>query len=394
MRLRWYNEIEKGGIYRMNSAEKTVIKIEQLKFDKLNPRLPKILLGISDEKVIIDYMLKNGNILELMRSIAEMGYSEAEPLLVVKDEKDNKYLVVEGNRRLTAVKLLNNPQLAKVRIPSVTEIVSEANTIPDAIPAILYSSRESILDYLGYRHITGVKEWGALEKAKYLDQLYQTHCTAENRSDIYTKLAKMIGSRSDYVRKLHQAFKLYNIANEQAYYGADISEEQISFSWLTTAIGYNEIAHFINITDDMKQINQDNFEKVFLWLFDPQKKVIAESREISRLAKIIAQDKSLKKLENGSSIEEAILYTSHPSEAFIEMLKEARKSLRQAKDAIEQLSEEPSGARDILEETAKIIKTIVGGLDSNFLKEKIEISESISKENFEKFVEAYMKLKE
>ena len=124
----------------MNSAEKTVIKIEQLKFDKLNPRLPKRLLGISDEKVIIDYMLKNGNILELMRSIAEMGYSEAEPLLVVKDEKDNKYLVVEGNRRLTAVKLLNNPQLAKVRIPSVTEIVSEANTIPDAIPAILYSS--------------------------------------------------------------------------------------------------------------------------------------------------------------------------------------------------------------------------------------------------------------
>ena len=183
----------------MNSAEKTVIKIEQLKFDKLNPRLPKRLLGISDEKVIIDYMLKNGNILELMRSIAEMGYSEAEPLLVVKDEKDNKYLVVEGNRRLTAVKLLNNPQLAKVRIPSVTEIVSEANTIPDAIPAILYSSRESILDYLGYRHITGVKEWGALEKAKYLDQLYQTHCTAENRSDIYTKLAKMIGSRCDHL---------------------------------------------------------------------------------------------------------------------------------------------------------------------------------------------------
>ena len=76
------------------------------------------------------------------------------------------------------------------------------------------------------------------------------------------------------------------------------------------------------------------------------------------------------------------------------MLKEARKSLRQAKDAIEQLSEEPSGARDILEETAKIIKTIVGGLDSNFLKEKIEISQSISKENFEEFVKAYMKLKE
>lgn len=32
-----------------------------------------------------------------------------------------------------------------------------------------------------------------------IDQLYQVHCNAENKSYIYTKLAKMIGSKSDYV---------------------------------------------------------------------------------------------------------------------------------------------------------------------------------------------------
>lgn len=370
----------------MTNVEKGIVNIEYLKFDKLNPRLPKRLQGITDDAKVIDYMVKNGNILELMKSIAETGYSEAEPLLVVLDNSDNKYIVVEGNRRLTAVKLLNNPKLAKVRMASIDEIVKEAVSIPEEIPVIIYSSRELILDYLGYRHITGVKDWGALEKARYLDQLYHVHCNDENRSYIYKKLAKMIGSKSDYVSKLHQALKLYNLANDEAYYGADITEEEISFSWITTAIGYSEIANFLNITEDIAQINQENYKKLFLWMFDRKKRVIGDSREISKLASIVAQDTSLKKLETGSTVDEAILYTSVPSEVFLEMLKNARKSLRQAKDAIEQLSEEPSGSRDILDEITKIVKTIVGGLDTNFSEEETDILRGISRDQLKALV--------
>ena len=62
MRLRWYNEIEKGGIYRMNSAEKTVIKIEQLKFDKLNPRLPKRLLVLCQDLVQVKMSFSHSNL--------------------------------------------------------------------------------------------------------------------------------------------------------------------------------------------------------------------------------------------------------------------------------------------------------------------------------------------
>lgn len=370
----------------MTNVEKGIVNIEYLKFDKLNSRLPKRLQGITDDAKVIDYMVKNGNILELMKSIAETGYSEAEPLLVVLDNSDNKYIVVEGNRRLTAVKLLNNPKLAKVRMASIDEIVKEAVSIPEEIPVIIYSSRELILDYLGYRHITGVKDWGALEKARYLDQLYHVHCNDENRSYIYKKLAKMIGSKSDYVSKLHQALKLYNLANDEAYYGADITEEEISFSWITTAIGYSEIANFLNITEDIAQINQENYKKLFLWMFDRKKRVIGDSREISKLASIVAQDTSLKKLETGSTVDEAILYTSVPSEVFLEMLKNARKSLRQAKDAIEQLSEEPSGSRDILDEITKIVKTIVGGLDTNFSEEETDILKGISRDQLKALV--------
>ena len=98
----------------MSITSKEIVNIQQLKFDKLNPRLPKRLQGITDEAKIIDYMLKNGNILELMKSIAETGYSEAEPFLVIQDAEDKKYVVVEGNRRNDQTKIkskFQNPNI-------------------------------------------------------------------------------------------------------------------------------------------------------------------------------------------------------------------------------------------------------------------------------------------
>lgn len=366
----------------MSVVESKVVECDQLKFDKENPRLPKRLQGVSEEILVIDYMIRNGNILELMKSIAETGYSSAEPLLVVEDKKDDKFIVVEGNRRLTAVKLLRNSKLAKLRVKSITEIVDNAKYIPDEIPVLVYKSREEILDYLGYRHITGVKEWGALEKARYLDQLYILHYTDENKHEIYAKLAKMIGSRSDYVFKLHQALRLYNKANDDAYYGAQINEEEISFSWLTTALGYKEIMNFLNIQDDdsgeLKDLNVGNFEKIFLWMFDPQKKIIGDSRQISKLASVVAQPKALAQLERGNTIEEAVLYTSAPSDTFIEMLEMSKQYLKRAKDAIEQLNENPTGSKELLNDISKLAKTISGGLISNFSDE--ESAEELTEE--------------
>lgn len=372
----------------MPISKKEKINIVQLKFDKFNPRLPQKLIGNDEDAIIIDYMLKSGNILELMKSIAETGYSEAEPLLVVNDVTDHKYIVVEGNRRLTAIKLLNNPEMAKVRIESIREIVSEAKNIPSEVPVIIYDRREDILDYLGYRHITGVKDWGALEKARYLEQLYIAHNGEHNKDTIYSKLAKMIGSRANYVYKLHQALKLYDKANDAAYYGANISEEQISFSWLTTALGYKGILDFLGLDDIQKDViqnlNEENYKKLFLWMFDPQTKIIGDSRQISELASIVAQPIALAKLESGSSVDEAVLYTETPVKAFIEMLQNAKKYLKQARDAIEQLNEEPSGARELLKENEKIIKTIRGGLDNNFSKnEEVNPISQLSQEQIQ-----------
>ena len=208
-----------------------------------------------------------------------------------------------------------------------------------------------------------------------MDQLYRIHIVDTEPDKIYSKLAKMIGSRADYVSKLHTALKLYEKANDNAYYGADIKEEDISFSWLTTALGYSGIMNFIGLssmplTTTLEGLNEENYKKIFTWMFFPGKTVIKESRQISELAKITESVVALERLENGSSIDEALLYTSAPSEAFIEMLKKAKQQLKQAKEAIEQLSEEPIEAKGLLEDIDKLLRTISGALKENFSKEE------------------------
>lgn len=379
----------------MPIGEKRNIKVNKLLFDSNNPRVPQELQGNKKEEKIIEYMVKFGNVTELMLSIAEIGYSDAEPLLVVNSGSE-KYVVVEGNRRLAALKLLNDSSLTDLRIKAIKEIIDNASVeIPKEVPCIVYKNREDILDYLGYRHITGVKDWGALEKARYLDQLYNTHIEVE-KGGIYQKLAKMIGSRSDYVRKLHMALKLYELANNEAYYGMNVKDSDINFSWITTALGYSGILDFIGFSDGkicLDNLDEENFKKVFIWLFDNEKSVVAESRQITTLSKVLACDEAVEKLEYGCTLEEALLYTSEPEIMFVDQLKGAKIQLQQAKLAIEQLSDKPVEANGLLEDIKKLCNTIAGALDANFdpkMKALKEIKTSslpdVSDEEFKKIL--------
>ena len=365
-------------------STKTLLGLEKLQFDTQNPRLPLRLQGEKDEKKIIDYMVREGNIIELMASIAEMGYSDAEPLLVTLSANGN-YTVVEGNRRLTALKLLVTPELSKLRNQSIADIINEAKQIPQSIPCIIYEKRDDILDYLGYRHITGVKDWGAIEKARYFDQLYQSHANEGNKHNIYSQLAKMIGSKPNYVFNIHVSLMLYERATENAYYGLGIEDDDIEFSWLYTIFGYQEIKAFLGIErrydNSLDTLNEDNLKDLFMWMFSPKKAVITESRQIPKLKEIIASPEARKKLKKGATLEEALLYTSHPQDMFIKMVETARQNLKSAKESIEQLDKIPDEAMQILDEIKKIVRSISGALNENFTqKNEINFLENL-KEN-------------
>ena len=345
-----------------------MIPLARLKFDPENPRLPKELQGETNEVAVIKHMLRDESLIELMKSIAQTGYSASEPLLVVPDR--DGYIVVEGNRRLAALKLLSNPSIATVRRKSVEEVVAEKVKHSEIIPCIRYAERDDVLDYLGYRHITGVKSWGALEKARYLKQLYDRHSEDRDKQQVFYALAKMIGSRRDYVSKLLAAYALYEKANDKAYFGIEIEERDVDFSLLSTALGYENIYKFIGLESagdiDGNSIDYSNFEFLFRCLYDPAKK-ISVSRQLRQLSNVLGSTNALEQYRAGCSLQVATYYTSEPVDAFKQLLSDAYNALKNASGSLERISisdEDFAYVESKLQDIRRLTVSIKGSVDA------------------------------
>ena len=120
-----------------------VLPLDQLHLDPENPRLPKGM-RTADESAILQWILVNGCLPPgLMESIAGSDYCYAEPLLVVPAQ--DGYVVVEGNRRLAALRLLHKPELASLREKTIAEIADNARhrNILD-IPVICCRNRREL----------------------------------------------------------------------------------------------------------------------------------------------------------------------------------------------------------------------------------------------------------
>lgn len=228
-------------------AELKSILLGELHFDPQNPRLPETL-DRADDTAVLEYLLLEANLIELMLSIGEQGYFDGEPLLVVpRGAQGGGYIVVEGNRRLGALKLLQHNVVPPVMPKQVREVQDSAKIHPDKVAALVFGQREEILGYLGYRHITGIKEWDHLAKARYLRQLRELHSDL-GHADAHKLLAREIGTNSAQVAKLLTGLTLLDRARDIGLLkDLRLKEEDVPFSLLTTGIGYENISRFIGL---------------------------------------------------------------------------------------------------------------------------------------------------
>lgn len=323
------------------------IPIADLEYDKENPRLPHSVVDSKNESDVIDWMLKDASIIELMGSIGEKGFFPAEPLLVVKKGTTNKYTVIEGNRRLTAVKLLNDPGLATRRLPSIKSLVDEAIKKPKDLPVMVFPKRKVILDYLGFKHITGVKQWSALAKAKYLKELQQEYKSSKiSINDQYKKLAKSIGSRADYVRDLLIGLEVYDSIHKKGYFKIDgLNEDTIDFGVYYNALKYSNIPQYIGIDksdeNPTKKLNQKNLEDLTKIISEKDingKTKLGESRNLSTLNSIILEDKPLQMFKSGKSLHDAALYLEGPHEIFRNSINQTISILEEADTTLKEIN--------------------------------------------------------
>ncbi len=348
-------------------------KIEELEFDPLNPRLPKKLQNKSDAEVI-EWMLLDASILDLVASIGLSGFFPAEPLLVVENKKNGKYTVIEGNRRLASCKILNNPNLANVKQKTVQGILAESHkeNIPLTVPAFLFSKREDILQYLGYRHVTGVKSWGSLPKAKYLHELLSLDNSNNTLINKCKQLAKKIGSRGDYVLRLLTSYELFLEFEKDKFYGIEnLSEENIEFSNLVdSATRFSNISNFLNIDFNsekpLENLNKEHFIELTKWLYERDeegKSKVIENRNIKVLNSVIKNPIALAAFRKDTTINEAYLLTEGPDKIFEKSIENVIKNLNNAKDVTPNIKQQTKNMglknsetiKQILDELIKLI---------------------------------------
>lgn len=340
-----------------------------LLLDPENPRLPESVAR--DQQAMLDYIAETTAIEELMDAIAENGYFPGEPLIVVPHAiQTDKFVVVEGNRRLTAVKLLKDPANCTKPGARMREIAQGAKHHPDHLPIIVRPSRGEVLPYLGFRHITGIKQWEPLAKARYIEQLFDLTNHQAAPKVRYGEIARAIGSRRDHIKRNLDALAVYKAIKDAEFYGIEgLDDASLKFSVLSTALADERIGAFAGVarknadgdyesTDpiaDPSGLDLKAIVELTRWLFekDPKGKTkVGESRNLRLLSAVVSSPRALAAMRGGSPLKIAYQLTSDLTRDFGDLLYQAEASLTEASSMVATVAYEDDAyqvARRILE---------------------------------------------
>lgn len=147
------------------------VAISALQLDAYNPRIRH---GQDQNDCIARILRDRENFLNLLKDIAAHGLSP-EHILVSKSAA-GKWIVRDGNRRVTALKLLNRPNLALPDNSLMTLVArirdAHADNIPKKLNCLACDDEEEISAYLERKHTgtnagIGQKSWSALLKSLF-----------------------------------------------------------------------------------------------------------------------------------------------------------------------------------------------------------------------------------
>ena len=353
------------------------LNIADLEFDKENPRLPTAV-G-TKESDIIEYLATKTGIEDLMISIGENGFFDGEA--IVATAKNGKYTVLEGNRRLVALRLLQDPGLAGNR-RRITNASEDAKNKPTEIPAYIVNSRDDALQYLGFRHISGVQRWDPLAKARYLKLLFNRTSSVEpsvEPEERCREVAREIGSKHDAVRRSLDALAAYEAIEDRDFFDIDgLDEESFQFGTFYTAIANAEIASFVGVREEdgsathpianSKSLKEGPLEELTEWMFQKDSQGqgstrLGESRNIRKLSAIIANSNALEKFRQGLSLESAYSATIENKKEFLRDIVKAIENLKKANSNLHSVSPDDHDEVERVREAMKVLKIATNHLE-------------------------------
>lgn len=212
---------EVSTIYKELTPES--IPLENIYLDPNNPRFTSLdwnevaddkIDDINIQKAVQQKLIDNFSIDRLIMNIETNGFLPIDRI-VVKAFKQDKYVVLEGNRRICAAKVLKrcheeNPvTVSEDVIASFQTIDCLIYTGTDQQPAWIFQ---------GLRHIMGLQDWSAFNKAKLLVQLM------EDEGLTLTEVGKKFGLTAFGAGQWVRGYYAFKRACEETDYTREVDE--------------------------------------------------------------------------------------------------------------------------------------------------------------------------
>ncbi len=230
-----------------NKRPQIFIRSENLHLDPLNPRLPEEIQGKSEDELCYA-LYRFFDVEELAYSMATNGYFHEEPLVAYPNnlpdkflnisgnllstnseyidfinDKKTQFIVVEGNRRLSTIKLLLSMELRyKYKINSLPEVSQEIIDDLSKVPVIIYSNRKEILPYLGARHISGIKKWEPYAKARYIAHMIENGYSLN-------QVQSIVADRTNSASKFYLCYQIVEQMKNEFDIKYDFNKDEFSY---------------------------------------------------------------------------------------------------------------------------------------------------------------------
>lgn len=304
-------------------------RLTDLKFDPDNPRMP--LMKFASEVDAIKYMLEEHDVDELVRSILVTGWLDYEPLIVLQPQN----FVLEGNRRLAALKLISSSALrseASYKLPDI----KNAKQPPESIRVRLVPDRKTARAYIGFKHVNGPVKWDAYAKARFAVEWL-------NDEGSLAEVSRALGDNHNTVRRLADGWR---VLQQAIAWGFDMNQRQarrFSFSHLYTAIARPSVREFLGLTADLTDVLPTNpiapshrvqLANLMSWLYgqgaDQPPVLRSQNPDLNRIVEVLGSQAATSALMRTRNLDAAYEEVVPKDTRFVDALYDAIKSAEKA----------------------------------------------------------------
>ncbi|NOX57133.1 MAG: ParB N-terminal domain-containing protein [Planctomycetes bacterium] len=354
-------------------TEIRMIPVEKLDFDRRNPRLWGIRQeDMATEEDMLRVLWREMAVDEIAMSIIAAGrFFQHEPLFAV--EADNgRFTVIEGNRRLAAVRLLLDRNLrTAVGATSLPEISQELRDHLRELPVGI-TTRLDAWQYIGFKHVNGPRPWDAYSKAVYVARLHD-----EERIPL-EEIASQIGDRHSTVKRLYRGLKALEQAQQaQVFDLEDRWNRRFAFSHLYTALDYPGFQRFLGIKEatsykknPVPKSRVKNLGEVCIWLYGSESTnrkplVRTQNPDLRRLEEALQDDRGIDALRAGLPLEVAVEAAKGDEAIFREALIQAKVHLSKAHGTCVTGDDGKSDTFELAEDIYRLAGKLLDAMEEN-----------------------------